>query len=289
MKEYGILVENLNKKFADFQLNHISFHVPKGCIVGFIGENGAGKSTVINLILDEIKKDSGRIEILGKDHTDSSVKKEIGVVFDECSFHDVFTALDMGKIFSGVYGTWDEDFFRQKLRKFQLPPNKGIGRFSKGMKMKLSILCAMAHHPKVLLLDEATTGLDPLAREDILDMFLEYMQDEENSLLFSSHITSDIEKIADYVVFLHQGTILFEEQKDNLLYQYGIAKCGKEQMASIAPADYLIARETAMCTEFLVKDKISFQIKYKNIVVDNATLETIMLFYRKGDAALCED
>ena len=268
-----------------FLLDHVSFQVPKGRIVGFIGENGAGKSTTINLILDELKRDHGQIQIFGKENTISSVRDEIGVVFDECSFHDVFNTSDIEKILSGVYKSWDSSLYRQYLKRFKIPERKPIGSFSKGMKMKLSIICAMAHKPKLLILDEATTGLDPVVRDEMLDLFLEFIQDEERSIFFSSHITSDIQKIADYVILIHQGKIIFEEQKDDLVYRLGILKCGKEQFASISPDDYLIHRITNVNVECLVRDKQAIRHKYKNIVVDNATLEDIMLFYIKGGAA----
>ena len=285
MEENNILVRDLCKGFDGFLLDHVSFQVPKGRIVGFIGENWAGKSTTINLILDELKRDHGQIQIFGKENTISSVREEIGVVFDECNFHDVFNTSDIEKILSGVYKSWDSSLYRQYLKRFKIPERKPIGSFSKGMKMKLSIICAMAHKPKLLILDEATTGLDPVVRDEMLDLFLEFIQDEERSIFFSSHITSDIQKIADYVILIHQGKIIFEEQKDDLVYRLGILKCGKEQFASISPDDYLIHRITNVNVECLVRDKQAIRHKYKNIVVDNATLEDIMLFYIKGGAA----
>lgn len=284
MEENNILVRDLSKQFDGFLLDHVSFQVPKGRIVGFIGENGAGKSTTINLILDELKKDNGQIQIFGMENTISSVKENIGVVFDECCFHEVFNTSDIEKILSGVYKSWDSSLYRQYLKKFKIPEKKQIGSFSKGMKMKLSIICAMAHKPKLLILDEATTGLDPVVRDEMLDLFLEFMQDEECSIFFSSHITSDIQKIADYVILIHQGKIIFEEQKDDLVYNFGIMKCGKEKFASISPDDYIIHRNTNMCVECLVRDREAIKRKYKNIVIDNAALEDIMLFYIKGGA-----
>lgn len=281
MGENNIAVKNLRKSFDDFTLDNVTFQVPKGRIVGFIGENGAGKSTTINLILNELQRDSGTIEVLGTDTMDSSVKKKIGVVFDECNFHEFFTAQNMAKIFSGVYSTWDDSLFTSYMKKFNVPFSKPIGSFSKGMKMKLSIICAMAHRPKLLILDEATTGLDPVVRDEILDMFLDFIQDEERSIFFSSHIISDIEKIADYVILIHQGKIVFEEQKDTLIYQYGIIRCEKKQFADIQPEDYIISRETNVSMECLVRDKEAVRRKYKNLVVDNALLEEIMLFYIK--------
>ena len=280
----NILVRDLCKQFDEFLLDHVSFQVPRGRIVGFIGENGAGKSTTINLILDELKKDNGQIQIFGMEHTISSVKEDIGVVFDECNFHDVLNVSDIEKILSGVYKSWDSRLYRQYLKKFKIPEKKQIGSFSKGMKMKLSIICAMAHKPKLLILDEATTGLDPVVRDEMLDLFLEFIQDEECSIFFSSHITSDIQKIADYVILIHQGKIIFEEQKDDLVYHFGIVKCGREKFASISPDDYIIHRITNVSVECLVRDKEAIKRKYKDIVVDNATLEDIMLFYIKGGA-----
>lgn len=284
----NILVQNLCKQFEGFSLDNVSFKVPKGRIVGFIGENGAGKSTTINLILNELNKDSGQIQVFGIDHTIPTVKENIGVVFDECNFHDVFTAADIEKILKEVYKTWDSNLFSQYLKKFKIPTKKTIGTFSKGMKMKLSIICAMAHRPKLLILDEATTGLDPVVRDEVLDLFWEFIQDEDCSIFFSSHITSDIQKIADYVILIHQGKIIFEEQKDNLVYNYGVEKCGKEKFAQFSSDDYIIHRTTNMSVECLVHDKEAFKQKYKNIIVDNATLEDIMLFYVKGGTS-CED
>ena len=285
MEKNSIFVRDLCKQFDDFLLDHVSFQVPKGRIVGFIGENGAGKSTTINLILDELKRDNGQIQIFGKENTISTVKEDIGVVFDECNFHDVFNTSDIEKILSGIYKSWDSCLYRQYLKRFKIPEKKQIGSFSKGMKMKLSIICAMAHKPKLLILDEATTGLDPVVRDEMLDLFLEFIQDEDCSILFSSHITSDIQKIADYVILIHQGKIIFEEQKDDLVYNFGIVKCGKEKFASISPDDYITHRVTNVSVECLVRDKEAIKHKYKNIVVDNATLEDIMLFYIKGGAA----
>lgn len=285
MEKNNILVRDLCKQFDNFLLDHVSFQVPKGRIVGFIGENGAGKSTTMNLILNELKRDSGQIQIFGMENTVCSVRENIGVVFDECNFHDVFNTADIEKILSGVYQSWDSSLYRQYLKKFKIPEKKPIGSFSKGMKMKLSIICAMAHKPKLLLLDEATTGLDPVVRDEILDLFLEFIQDEECSIFFSSHITSDIQKIADYVILIHQGRIVFEELKDNLVYNWGIVKCGKEKFASIAPDDYIVHRTTSMSVECLVRDKEMIRHKYRNVVIDNATLEDIMLFYIRGGAA----
>lgn len=213
MEQNSITVKNVTKKFNDFMLDHISFQVPTGCIVGFIGENGAGKSTTINLILDQLQLDEGEIRILGEQNHSYLRKENIGVVFDECKFHSVLNAKDIAKILAGSYKTWDMNLFKEYMKRFDIPLDKSIEQFSKGMKMKLSIICALSHRPKILILDEATTGLDPVVRDEILDLFLEFMQDEKNSILFSTHIISDIQKIADYVILIHNGKILFEENE----------------------------------------------------------------------------
>lgn len=283
MNTSSISVHNLRKQFPGFLLDDVSFQVPCGRIVGFIGENGAGKSTTIKLILNQLRRDGGDIEILGEKNTKYLQKENIGVVFDECKFHDVLSAHDLGKIMSGIYKTWDQKLYTRYLEQFKLPADKRIKEFSKGMKMKLSIICAISHHPKILILDEATTGLDPVVRDEILDIFLDYIQDEQHSIFFSTHITSDIQKVADYVILIHNGKIVFEEQKDDLIYNYGIIRCKKKDFPSVNPDDYLVSRETNLSMECLVCDRETVRKKYSNFIVDNASIEDIMLFYVKGD------
>ncbi len=282
MEQNSIIVKNVSKKFGDFLLDHVSFQVPQGRIVGFIGENGAGKSTTINLILDQLKRDGGEIKIFEKRNNEYVHKENIGVVFDECKFHDVLNVKDIAKILSGSYKTWDMDLFQEYVRRFDIPLNKPIGQFSKGMKMKLSIICALSHKPQILILDEATTGLDPVVRDEILSLFLEYIQDEKHSILFSTHITSDIEKVADYVILIHKGKIIFEEKKDDLIYNYGIIRCRKSDFSTVASEDYICFKESNLSMECLVKNKEVIKRKYPNLVVDNASIEDIMLFYIKG-------
>lgn len=283
MEQNSIIVKNLFKKFDEFTLDHISFQVPKGSIVGFIGENGAGKSTTINLILDQLKRDGGEIKILGKQNYFYLHKENIGVVFDECKFHSVLNAKDFARIFSGCYKTWDMNMFLENIKRFEVPLDKPIGQFSKGMKMKLSIICALSHRPQILILDEATTGLDPGVREEILDIFLDFIQDEEHSILFSTHIISDVEKVADYVILIQDGRIIFEEKKDDLICNYGIMRCKKSTFPVVSPDDYVYFRETNLSVECLVRDKEAIRKRYPDFVVDNASVEDIMLFYIKGD------
>lgn len=282
MEQSGIILKNVSKKFDSFLLDNISFQIPKGRIVGFIGENGAGKSTTINLILDQLRQDAGEITIFGKLNSEYVHKENIGVVFDECKFHNVLSVKDIAKILSDCYKTWDMNLFQEYVRRFDIPLNKSIEQLSKGMKMKLSIICALSHKPKILILDEATTGLDPVVRDEILDLLLEHIQHEEHSILFSTHIISDIEKVADYVILIHKGKIVFEEKKDDLIYNYGIIRCRKSDFSMIAKEDYICFRETNLSVECLVKNKDVAKRKYPNVVVDNATIEDIMLFYIKG-------
>lgn len=284
MNANSISVHNLRKRFPGFLLDDISFQVPCGRIVGFIGENGAGKSTTIKLILDQLRRDGGSIEIFGEDNTNYLQHGSIGVVFDECKFHDVLNAQDLGEILSGIYNSWDQTLYTQYLKQFGIPLAQRIKELSKGMKMKLSIICAISHHPDILILDEATTGLDPVVRDEILDLFLDFIQDEKHSILFSTHITSDIQKIADYVVLIHNGKLIFEEQKDEMIYNYGIIRCKRADFTQIDPDDYLISRETTLSMECLVRDREAVRKKYSNFIVDNASIEDIMLFYIKGDS-----
>lgn len=284
MPNDNIFVKDLCKKWNGFSLENVSFQVPKGCIVGFIGENGAGKSTTINLLLNEMKRDSGIVEIMGVDNRKNRFRDKIGVVFDECNFQDVFTAKDIGKIFAGVYQTWDQSFFENLLKRFHIKEKQSIGSYSKGMKMKLSLICALAHRPQLLILDEATAGLDPIVRDEIQNLFLEFIQDENCSIFISSHMIPDIQKIADYIILIHQGKIVFEEKKDDLIDQYGILRCGRKQFSSVSPKDYIMNRKTPVSIECLVCDKRKVRRKYKDIVVDDASLEDIMKFYIKEDA-----
>uniref|UniRef100_UPI003FEFD2BC ABC transporter ATP-binding protein n=1 Tax=Candidatus Fimivicinus sp. TaxID=3056640 RepID=UPI003FEFD2BC len=224
----SIRVSNLCKNYGTFQLKDVSFTLPQGCIMGLIGENGAGKSTTLKLLLNLIHKDSGEISIFGLDPVkeEQKIKEQIGVVFDENFFHDVLRAKDIPSVMRPVYANWDDRLFDSLCARFQLPWEKKIKEYSRGMKMKLSIAVAMAHHPRLLLLDEATSGLDPVVRNEILDLFQEFIQDERNSILLSSHITSDLERVADYITFIHQGRILASESKDDLLLSHRILRCG---------------------------------------------------------------
>lgn len=278
-------VKNLTKQYPGFKLDHVSFEVPKGCIMGIIGENGAGKSTTLNAILDLINKNEGSILFWGKELTakDSSIKEDIGVVFDEVCFYGTLTPAKIEKILAAAYKQWDKEEYYRLMKHFQLPVNKEIKTFSKGMKMKLNISAALSHHPKLLILDEATSGLDPVMRDDILDVFLDFVQDEEHSILISSHISTDLEKVADYITFIHQGKHMFTMPKDKLIYNYGIIRCGAAVFDSIDKNDVLAYRKCDYQWEVLVADREKARRRYKNGIVDNATIDDILLLYIKGE------
>lgn len=277
-------VENLTKKYPAFKLDDVSFVIPKGTIMGIIGENGAGKSTIINAVLDIIKKDSGKVLFWGRELSSSKeIKENIGVVFDSMNFYETMTPYQIEKILRQTYKQWNRETFISYLKKFNLPEKKEIKEFSKGMKMKLSIAAALSHNPKLLILDEATGGLDPVVRDDILDVFLDFVQDEEHSILLSSHITSDLEKIADYITFIHEGKVFFCKSKDELLYDYGIIRCGTSDFNNIDRDDILAYRKEEYQWSVLVADKKSAVRKYKNVVVDNTTIDDILLLYVKGE------
>lgn len=283
--EYILEVDSLSKIYDGFKLNEISFKLPKGSIMGLVGENGAGKTTTIKLILNLIKKNNGTIKVLGMDniYDEQSIKENIGVVLDESNFHDNLRPVDISLIMKNIYRNWDEGIFLNYLTKFKLPKEKIVKDFSKGMKMKLSIAVALSHDPKLLILDEPTGGLDPIVRSEILDIFLEFIQDEERSILFSTHITSDLDKIADYITFIHGGNIVFSESKEELLNNYGIIKCGEKDFNSIDKSHIIGYRKSSFGYEVLINNKDSGKSMYKDLIVDYANLEDIMLYYIRGE------
>lgn len=280
-----IEVENLCKEYESFRLQNVSFKLPKGSIMGFIGENGAGKTTTIKLILNLISRQSGKIKVMNMDniHDEKRMKEDIGVVFDESYFHENLTPNEISKVLRFIYRRWDEKLYQGYLKQFNIPADKTIKQLSKGMKMKLSIATALSHHPKVLILDEATSGLDPVMRNEILDLFMEFIQDEEHAILISSHIINDLEKIADYITFIHEGKIVLSEQKDVLLQSYGICKCGQRDFDQMAREDRIGVRKNQFGYEVLVKAKSHIRRKYPSMMIEPCSLEDIMLFYVRGE------
>ena len=279
-------VSHLTKDYGSFKLDDVSFTVPGGTIMGLIGENGAGKSTTIKCILNLVRRDGGEIQVLGLDNLrdEQAVKAQVGVVLDETTFHDGLTAPQVGKILSKLYPNWDAALYRRYLNKFGLTGKKPVKTFSKGMKMKLSLAAAFAARPKLLILDEATSGLDPVVRDEILDEFLEFIQDEDHAILISSHITSDLEKVADYVTYLHKGKVALTGAKDELLDTYGKLVCGRTDLEGVAPSLLGGRRMGQFGCEALVKDRHTFTRRYPGLTVEPASLEDIMIFTVKGDA-----
>ena len=282
--EYAIEVRNLTKEYENFKLENASFNVGKGTIMGFIGENGAGKSTTIKAILNLIKKDNGLITVLGKEinRNEKGIKNELGIVLNDGNFNEKLNVKAINKIMKNIYKRWDDVFYKY-IEKFNIDTSKKIEEFSKGMKMKLSIAIALSHKAKILILDEATSGLDPVARDEVLDILMEFIQNEENSILMSSHITSDLEKIADYITFIHNGKIIFSENKDKLIYDMGVVKCTEKQFKTIEVQDRMFYKKGIFNYEVLIDNRDEFSKKYPSLVINNSNLEEIMLFYIKGD------
>lgn len=281
--DYCLQLENLSKSYNSFKLNNVNLNIPSGSIMGFIGENGAGKTTTIKLILNLIKRDSGKIQIFGMDNIkdEKAIKEQLGVVFDESYFHEMLNIFGVSKIMRNIYKNWDNNLYDSYIEQFKLPKNKIIKEFSRGMKMKLSIAAALSHHPKLLILDEATSGLDPVVRNEILDIFYDFIQDDSHSILISSHITSDLEKIADYITFIHNGEILLSSAKDDLLENYVIIKCSSEVYEKLDKADIIGTRKNIFGYELLINLKPHNRHKYDNLIKDKVSLEDILLFYVK--------
>lgn len=271
-------LKDVTKFYDGFTLDHVNIDLPSGCIMGFIGANGAGKTTTIKLILNLIHKDEGEVSILGQGLEGlSAVKEELGVVLDESNFPENMSVKDVNMIMKNIYRNWDEKKFLSLAQHFGLSPDKIVKNYSRGMKMKLSIAVALSHHAKLLILDEATSGLDPVARDEILDVLLDFIQDESHSVLMSSHILSDLEKACDYITFIHKGKIVFSDTKDELLERYGLLKCSQAEFDALDPAIVRGFRRNSFGVEALV---LKGQLAGKH-VVDRASIEDIMLYHVK--------
>ena len=284
MEQNSIVVKNVTKKFDDFMLDHISFTVPTGRIVGFIGENGAGKTTLLNIICGYIKPSVGLVQYKGENIFEKPLTiQEFGILI-EPQFLDYISAEENLRLLSQLANRKQDIRIKELLEKTELYSSrkKKVKEFSFGMKQRLGLCQCLLTEVGFLILDEATTGLDPVVRDEILDIFLEFIQDEEHSILFSTHITSDIQKVADYVILIHNGKIIFEEKKDDLIYNYGIIRCKKSEFNTVSPDDYVCCRETNLSVECLIHDKVAAKKRYQNLIIDDASIEDIMLFYIKG-------
>lgn len=251
----AIEITNLTKKYNGFALENLDLTLPGGCILGLIGENGAGKSTTIKLILDMIKRDSGSIKILGRDNSKeiNLIKEDVGTVFDDVGIPECLNAVQVGKIMRGTFKQWNSVFYNGLLERLAVPIDKPFGKLSRGNRMKLGLAVAMSHNAKLLLLDEATSGLDPIIRDDVLDILNEFTRNEEHSVLMSSHIVSDLEKICDYVAFLHKGKLILFEEKDALLAEYGVIHCAESRLSELDPTAIKHKKITPYGAEAIVK------------------------------------
>lgn len=280
-----IEITGLSKRYESFALEGVNLTLPGGTIMGLIGENGAGKTTLIKCILNLVRRDAGEIRLLGRDNIreEALAKQDVGVVLDECFFHDTLKAGDLNRILAPVYRNWDSGLFRDYMDKFGLPEKKLIKEYSRGMKMKLSLAAALAHRPRLLILDEATSGLDPVVRDEILDEFQGFVCDEEHAILISSHITSDLEKVADYITYIHRGQVQLSDAKDSILECYGRVVCTANQLAELVPGELLRIRRGTYSCEGLTEDRRAFARNHPELTVDPVTLEDIMLFIGKGE------
>ena len=278
-----IELKGLVKKYKTFTLGPIDLTVPGGSILGLIGENGAGKTTLIKSMLGIVNPDGGEVRLLGADP--DRAKEEIGVVMDDCFFSEYLRVKDVNTVLSRVYKGWDKGLFREYLDKFGLAGTKNIKELSRGMRMKLSLAAALAHRPKLLLLDEATAGLDPVVRDEILDEFLDFVSDEDHGILISSHITSDLEKAADYIAYLHEGKLLMCDEKDRLLESYGRLVCTKADLEQVDRGYLVSTRKSQYSTEALIRHKSDFRRLYPRLTVEPITLDELMVFVVRGERA----
>ena len=282
MESNAIEIRSLCKHYKGFSLDDLNLDLPYGCVLGLVGENGAGKSTTIRLIMDTLERDGGTVSVLGADNQSKEfldLKEDIGVVLDETFVPEVINAKQMGKIMAGTYKNWDQAVYDGWIRRFELPLDKKFKDYSRGMTMKLGIAAALSHNAKLLLLDEATGGLDPMVREELLEVFADFAAQDGHAVLLSSHIVSDLERICDYIAFLHKGRLVLCEEKDLLLDKYGILKCSKEQLANI-PQEAIHGRRVGT---YGVEALVEREFMPRDAVVDRASLEDIILYMVKGE------
>lgn len=282
--KYAVEIKKLKKNYQNFNLKIDNLNIPSGVVVGLIGENGAGKTTLIKLLLNAINKNDGEIKIFDKDlkHNEIQVKEDIGVVLDNSFFPETLNAKNIDTIMKDIYKRWDSKLFYKYLNDFKIKDNQILKAMSKGMRKKVEIATALSHHPKLLILDEATSGLDPIVRNEILDLFFNFIEDEEHTIILSTHITSDLEHIADYIVFIDKGEVVLEKQRDEIIENYGILKCDTDQFNKIDKLDIVSFKKNKYNYEILIDDKEKCQKKYKDFIIDKITLEDLMLLIIKG-------
>lgn len=277
-----IEIKNLKKEYKSFNLNIQELSIPSGLIVGLIGENGAGKTTLLKSILNIIKIDKGNITIFGKEHKDLIEKEDIGIVLDNIFLPEILSPKDTSIIMKDIYAKWDETLYQKYLKDFKIPESKPIKTLSKGMRKKLEIAVCLSHHPKLMILDEPTSGLDPVSRSEVLEIFQKFIEDEEHTIIFSTHITSDLEHIADHIIFIDNGKKVLDSEKDEIIDNYGILKCKDDYFAKIDREDIIKYKKNKYDYEILIKDKNKMKKKYDKCIIDKITLEDLMVLMIKG-------
>ena len=279
----AIEIRGLTKHYKGFSLENLNLDLPAGCVLGLVGENGAGKSTTIRLTMDALERDGGTVTVLGVDNKSRefhAIKEDIGVVLDETFVPEILSAKQLGRIMAGSFKNWEQDTYEGWLKRLDLPEDKRFKDYSRGMTMKLGIAAALSHGAKLLLLDEATGGLDPMVREELLEVFTDFAAQDGHAVLLSSHIVSDLERICDYIAFLHKGRLVLCEEKDVLLEKYGILKCSKEQLQNIPAGAVHGVRIGNYGAEALVER----EAMPRGAVIDRPTLEDIILYMSKEEA-----
>jgi ABC-2 type transport system ATP-binding protein len=282
----AVEVKKLVKEYNDgFRLGEIDLEIPSGQIIGLIGENGAGKTTLIKSLLGIVNIDSGDIKIFGKDYkaNETQIKEDIGAALDEAFFPQTLNAKNINFIMKSVYKNWDSEMFFKYLEDFNIPKNKALKTFSTGMLKKIEIITALSHKPKLLILDEPTSGLDPIVRSEVLDLFLNFIQDDDHTILLSTHITSDLEHIADKIVFIDKGKKILEDTRDDIIDNYGILKCGVDEFEKIDKADIIKYKKSRYSYDILIDNKAKISKKYKDLVLDSITLQDLMVLMIKGE------
>ncbi|MDC7290938.1 ABC transporter ATP-binding protein [Blautia schinkii] len=278
-------LNNITKNYEAFTLNQVSFACPQGSIMGLIGPNGAGKTTIIHSILDVIKLDGGSVRIFGKDRHDLSMeeKAQIAVVYDDNCLPAYLAAKEIGKIFQRIYPNWDAQIFQEYMERLEIPQKTAVRDMSKGNKIKMNLAVALSHHPRLLILDEITSALDPLMREEILSLFLEFIEDESRSILFSSHIITDLEKIADYITFINNGQVVFSKEKDELLYNYTLVRCKASAFHEIDKNELIAYRAQESYVDILIEKESACKMPPNASLTEKPTIEEIMLILAKGE------
>ncbi|NNU74938.1 ABC transporter ATP-binding protein [Clostridium estertheticum] len=279
-------IKNLNKSYKDFTLDNLTFNVERGSIMGFIGPNGSGKSTTIKLIMNLIKKNSGDINIFGLDNIkhNKEIKQKIGFVYDENYFYEELNIIEMKNILRPFYKSWNDTLFEKYIKEFELPKKNKIKNLSKGMKMKFSLALALCHNAELIIMDEPTSGLDPVFRSELIDILYNVIQDENVSIFFSTHITTDLEKIADYITFINKGKLVFSRTKDEIIENYGMVKGSKDLLDNDIRREFVSIKENSFGFEALTKDITKAREIFKGRgIIEKASLEDIMVYTVRGN------